>query len=114
MSQCFYQDRTMREKRLARKQWFFSTSCRFFLVGLTVLFGVLFIWKTSTASTKGYELNDYEKQINSLEQENQRLQLQIAEIQSLKNIEKRIPELGMVVADSAEYALLTGSSVALR
>lgn len=114
MSPYCYQQKTIREQKLAVKRWFLGASCRVLICGLMIIFGFLFVWKTSSVSTKGYEMNEFEKQSQTLEQENERLELAVAETSSLKNIEEKIAQLGLVSADQVEYAALPGTAVAMK
>ena len=114
MSPYYCQGKTLREKRMAIRQWFLGASCRFLIVGLIVFFGSLFVWKTGVVSTKGYDLNDYERELQAVQEENQRLQLAIAQAGSLKSIEERLPQLGLVAVDQVQYAAFPGTAMALR
>lgn len=114
MSPYYRSQITRREKKIAVKQWLLSSSFRvLFLVFVTFL-GLLFVWQTSSASTKGYTINDLEKRVISLERENQKLEFAIAKNRSLQSIMERLPQTGLVVADDVNYAILVGASVALR
>lgn len=110
---CFPQ-RTRREKKMAFKHWLLSSSCRIFLLLLVSIVGLLFVWQTSSASTKGYTINNLEKQVRSLEQENQKLEFEIAKQRSLQSITERLPQTGLVAVDGMHYATLLDTAVALR
>ncbi len=114
MSPYYCQQRTRREKKLAVQRWFFSSSFRVLLLVVVIFAGLLFVWQTSSASTKGYTINDLEKQALVLEQENQKLEFAIAQQRSLQSITQRLPQTGLVAVDSVHYATLTGTAVALR
>lgn len=114
MSPYLCQQKTLRAERLQNKHWIFGMGCRLTLLFLLVIFGVLFIWQTSSASTKGFAINDLQKQISDLEKENQKLGLQIAEQRSLKNLENRVTELGLVAVDNVKYVTILGTTVARR
>lgn len=107
-------NQTMRQKRMAVRQLFLSTSFRAVLLTVIALFGVLYVVQTSSASTKGYEIRDLEGQIQSLEHETQRLEFEIATNRSMQSIQTRLAMMNMVPADNIEYATLVGSAVALR
>lgn len=70
--------------------------------------------QTSNLSAKGYELSDLNKKISVLEQNNQRLGYEIANQQSMKNLEERVKKLKLVAADDVEYATLLSNAVAVR
>ncbi len=106
---------TLRQKRQAVRQWLYGTTFRALLLTVFLVFGLMYVVQTSSLSTKGYEINDLEKQIQVLEQENQRLELQIASNRSMNSIQERLVGLNMVEAGgSVEYVSLTGNAVAMR
>ena len=107
-------NQTMREKRMAVRQWLVSTTFRGVLLTVIAVFGVMYVAQTSSASTKGYDMRDLEKQIQSLEHETQRLEFEIATHRSMQSIQTRLAGLNMVSADNVEYATLVGTAVAMR
>ena len=105
---------TMRQKRLAIKRWFLSTTFRAGLMMMVMVFGVLYVMQTSSLSTKGYEISDLEQQIEVLEQDNQKLEFQIATHRSMDSIQTRLASMNLVSSDNVEYVTLLGTAVALR
>ncbi|MFH1947239.1 MAG: hypothetical protein ABIJ23_03735 [Candidatus Magasanikbacteria bacterium] len=106
---------TLRQKRQAVRQWFFGATFRVALLTVFLVFSFMYIVQTSSLSTKGYEINDLEKQVQAMEQENQRLELQIASNRSMNSIQERLLSLNMVEAGSnVQYVSLTGNAVAMR
>ena len=114
VDQYLCQQPTLREKRESMKKWFFSATCRFVFGAFVVVFGVMYVAQTNAISTKGYTMNDIEKQIQALEQENQKLEFEIATHRSMQSIQSRLLNLDLVAADSVKYVTLTGSTVARR
>lgn len=104
----------MRQKRQAWQMMLLSTSFRFVLVFAVGLFGVLYIMQISNLSAKGYDIGDLQKQISLLGQENQRLEYEIANQRSMKNLEQRVKKLNLVAAGDMEYATLLSNEVAVR
>lgn len=71
---------------------------------LTVLvFGVGYLIQINTLATKGYSIRSLEKQITQKQKENERLQAQIIEAQSLTTLQNRIDTLRLVKAHNVEY-----------
>ncbi|MBT3817578.1 MAG: hypothetical protein HOE80_04090 [Candidatus Magasanikbacteria bacterium] len=105
---------TIREKKQAIKRLVFSTSFRIGLVGMIMCVLVLNVMQTAVVSTKGYDINTYEKQILKLEQENRKLDVQIAKHRSMVSIQERLSPLGLVNAQTPEYVTLVGSTMAQR
>ena len=110
----FGQVQTIKEKRQAVKRWLFGTSSRVALILCIVVFGVMYLMKTSTLATKGYAISDLQKQMNELEQENERVQVRIAQYGSMANIEERLKSMSLVAVDQVEYISPPQSVVARR
>jgi cell division protein FtsL len=111
-----YKDKkqTMREKKKAMKRLILSNTFRVILAVFVFSFGVLYVVNTSSISTKGYDMSDLEKQITSLERENQRLEFKIANYSSMQSIQERLKDMDLVTAENIEYAVIVGSEVARR
>jgi hypothetical protein len=105
---------TMRQKKQAWQMMLFSASFRFVLVFVVGLFGILYVMQTSNLSAKGYEIGDLQKQISLLGQDNQRLEFEIANQRSMKNLEQRVKKLNLVAVGDVEYAMVLGNMVAVR
>ncbi len=105
---------TLRQKRLAVQRWFVSTTCRAFLLGCILVFGVLYLFKVNTVSTQGFVISDLEGQIIELERENKRLDVKIASNRSMKSVEERLQGMEFVAAGDMQYVTPVGTAVALR
>ena len=84
------------------------------IIGLIVVMGMSYLVEVNRATTKGYKIRDLERQINQLEESTQKVEMEIAELQSLDSIEQREEKLGMVPVDRIEYVKVPGTSVAVR
>ncbi len=105
---------TLRQQRQAIQRWIFSASCRFTLLTIVVLFGILYIVETNSVSTKGYEISDLERRLETLQQEHQRLTVEIAGYRSMKSIEERVKGMNLVSATDVQYVNVVGTAVARR
>ncbi len=105
---------TMRQRRLALKRMFLSTTFRFTALLFMLVFGVLYVMQTSSVSTKGYDINELQRQITKLEQDNQRLEFEIATNRSMQSIQQRLSGMDLVAVDTMEYGTLVGTAVARR
>jgi len=114
MSPFLREKKTLRDNKLAIQKWMLSTSFRFVLLSLLVVFGIMYVVQTSSASTKGFEMNDIKKQITSLERENQELQYKIANYRSMQSIKERLKGMDLVVATDVQYVKTVGTAVAMR
>ncbi|HBB38534.1 MAG TPA: hypothetical protein DEP63_04180 [Candidatus Magasanikbacteria bacterium] len=103
---------TLREKKLAVQRWLVSTTFRTMLLGAIVLFGVLYLFKVNTVSTQGFVISDLEVEIQELERENQRLDVQIASYRSMHSLEARLESTDLVAASDMQYLIPVGTAVA--
>ncbi|MFH1286226.1 MAG: hypothetical protein ABII02_00555 [Candidatus Magasanikbacteria bacterium] len=104
---------TMREKKMAMKKWVVSAAFRTSLIVCIVVFGVLYLFQTNAVSSRGYELSDLESQIESLEKETQKLEVEISKYRSMESIQERLEGMEMVVAGNIDY-VAQRSAVARR
>ena len=93
---------------------YFSTPLCVLVLVLLIVVSVTYVWQISQVSTQGYYLKDLEKQISVLEQQNEKLSLDKAELNSLSRIETAAKTLGMVSNDSVVYLTNTADVVALK
>ncbi len=77
------------------------------LLGVMLIVSVMYIVQVNRAATKGYHIRDLETRINTLQLENQKMEVAIAESRSLDTVSKKVPMLGLVKAPTPNY--LSGS-----
>lgn len=83
-------------------------------IGIIVLFCVvslLFLVQVFQSSTTGYEVSALETQIEELKEENKKLEIQAAELQSLDSIEASVQEINMVPVENIVYIEPPAASV---
>ncbi|MDI6778211.1 MAG: cell division protein FtsL [Patescibacteria group bacterium] len=80
----------------------------FFLVTLICALGVFYIFEVNNLATKGYEIDKLEKQLSNLQKENERLQIQAAELKSMYKIEEKTKDLNMIAPKDVSYLNLPG------
>jgi cell division protein FtsL len=83
------------------------------LVG-TIMLGVLYIWQVNMAATTGYTMRDLESSIYTLEIEQERLDLQVAQLQSVDSVTERVQMLGLTEVKTIQYLTPGGGSVAIN
>lgn len=105
---------TLREKKHAVQAVLVSTSFRYFLIVIIAVVGTLYVIQTTGVSTKGYEISSLEKQLSTLEQETKKLDVQIAQHQSMQNIQERLKRIGMEPASEMVYLAKNPGAVAKR
>lgn len=105
---------TMRERKLAMKQWLLSKTFRVGLIVVVATFGMVYVVQTSAMSTKGYDINTLQKIVRGLEQENQLLEVDIAQYRSMQYIQSQLQGMNLVAADTVTYITPAGTTVARR
>ncbi len=105
---------TIREKRQAILHWMLGTTCRILLCVITALVGILYVLQVNSISVKGYEISDLQKKIALLEQDRERLDVEIAQYRSMGSIHERVKSLDMVAVGNVTYITPVGTAVALR
>lgn len=94
--------------------WIRGTAPRKFLAAAVLLFGFLYLFQTSSVSLQGYDITDMQKQVQTLERENQALDLRVAELRSMGSIQERLKNLHLVAATDVQYVNPPGMVVARR
>lgn len=69
-----------------------------------LLLGFWYVGQTNALSAKGFALRDLENQLAQLQTENRRLDVELAELQSLRSLEARLPAANLVPVGQVEYA----------
>ena len=105
---------TLREKKEALNKLLFSTSFRVSVGIFVLIFGVLYILKTTSVSTKGYMISDLEKQVATLEYENRKMDVEVAKLKSMQSLQDRIASTDLVVVANVDYLNILDGSVAVR
>ncbi len=75
----------------------------YLLALLVVFFSILYIAQANSVATGGYKIQKYDAELMVLQSENNRLNLELTEIQSLKFLEERVENLNMVKISQIEY-----------
>lgn len=83
--------------------WMFSGRTRGVLFAILAVFGILYIVKTTSFASTGYEINNLEKQVDQLENEIQKINIEVADFSSINNIKTRLSGLDMVTAEKIKY-----------
>jgi len=84
------------------------------LGSVAALLSVGYLAQVSAVSSKSYEFRALEKEISGLEDQKDRLELQVAVERSMNVVESKVKEMGMVPADQVDYLMATVPVVAKR
>ena len=105
---------TMREKKLAMQRWLLGTSFRIGISVFVLFFGFVYVIQLSSVSTKGYDINDLQKQVNQLQRENRKMNVEISKYRSMQSIQERLSNTDLVAVDKVTYKNIIGTVVARR
>lgn len=108
------QPQTMRQKRLRLNQFIVGTGFRAGLLALTLVLMTCHVLKMSSVSTQGYQISKLQKQIQQLEDDKQKIDIDVAKLSSMTSIQERIQQMQMVPVEKPQYLTYHGSSVAQR
>lgn len=81
---------------------------------LAALFGAGYLALINAGATKGYEIRKLETSISELKDEQEQLELAVAEEQAVRNVEKKVREMGMVPTPKVDYVMAAVPTVAKR
>jgi cell division protein FtsL len=105
--------RTMTSSRTRKKSLLNFKAIKTIVLVLAVLMVISYILQVNKVATAGYEIKQLHQKINHLKEENTKLQIQAAELESRSKVEEDSTALEMVVAPKIKY-LTSSSSVALE
>jgi len=88
--------------------------CRATLSVAVILLGSAYVFQTSSAATRGYEMANLEKQIASLEAEIQKTNVLVAKANSLSVIDAKLQDTKMVAITSIKHLNVNNGEMALR
>jgi len=70
-----------------------------------------YIFQITAVISEGYQVQDYQKKISKLSEENKILEINSTKINSLENIDNRIQGLGFERINKTHYIQILGSSM---
>lgn len=109
-----YHENLIKSERIDSSKIFQSMSFRIFLAVLCLVLLVLYVIRISTISVKGYDISALQKQARDLQDENQKLEFQIAQNASMQSIQQRLKTIQFVPADKTEFVNLAPPVIAKR
>ncbi len=86
----------------------------FFLVAFVCVAATSYILQMTSVSTKGYEVERYEKKLEDLKRENQKLQIELADLNSIYKIEESSKRLSKVSPKDINYIISSTGVVAME
>jgi len=79
-----------------------------------IISGFAYLALINSVSTRGFEIKSLEKKVESLRKENERLQMEAVELQSMNTIAAASKKLSLEPVEKVEYVSTGYSSVAWR
>lgn len=98
-------------ERIRWKRMLLSSTSRVALIALLLLFTTIYIVETSSTATSGYQISQLKQKIETLENENEMLDVKIAQKRSLRNVTERVDKDEFVPVKNVEYGTLQGTAV---
>lgn len=105
---------TLRQKKLAIQHFMLGTGFRFGLLALTGILITCHVIKMSDVSTQGYQITHLQQQLQTLEQEKQKVDIEVARLSSMNYIQEKVKDLQFVPIEKPEFITVHGATVAKR
>ena len=84
------------------------------LFGLIVILGICYLWQINVTATSGFAVKDLNYQLSQMQESEQKLQLQIADLQSLQRIQLATDRLKLNAKTRLQYINNVAGTVALE
>lgn len=83
------------------------------IIGLIIIGGIFYLVQTNKVAVEGFQIKELNQRIEDLRQENRKLEIEAASLQSISEIKKASQDLNLVKAEKIEYIEAGASAVAL-
>lgn len=93
---------------------FDSRHLRTVLIAGTLILSAMYIWQVNAAATTGFTMRDLESGIAELRLEQERMNLEVAQLQSVDSVSQRVQMLGLSEVKTIEYLTPGSGSVAIN
>lgn len=87
---------------------------RVLLLAATIAVGIAYVWQVNQAATAGYAMRELDGAIEDLTLEQERLDLQVARLQSIDSVSTRVQMLGLQQVKRIEYLTPGTGAVAIN
>lgn len=81
-------------------------------VVMAVVFFVGYLFQVNAISAKGLQIRSLESRISDLKREDEKLELKVAQEQSIQSVQTKVKELGMIPSGQVEYVSAGAPTVA--
>jgi len=111
----FNGNKALRQRRpRSRKSKLSAKWTKLFVISLLIVFGVYYLVETNQVSTLGFELRELQDRTEELKVQNDKMQIEAAQLKSMKRIEEESQELNLVAGGVVQYLDASTSEVAAR
>jgi cell division protein FtsL len=117
MSKFFALTKIKREFKRTSKLVQFTFNIKFLnivVICLILLTSIFYIWEVNSEATKGFKVKDFEQKIEQSKKIGEKLELQIAELQSLGVVQEKMKSLNLEMVSVAKVDYLSPSNLAVR
>lgn len=115
MNYAMYSDNRMNAKHNKNVSALLSShSFRIFLTILTFVLLIVYVMGLSRVSIKGYDISALQKQVKVLQEDDNKLQFEIAKNGSMQSIQGRLKNVQFVPVEKPEFASLQPPVVAVK
>lgn|GEM_PF-804427 len=102
-------------RRLIKKILNFKANyLNWFCLAVLVSLGIGYLICSNQLVSHNFSFNKLQKQVSELSKDNKDLELSAMQLESYKAVSERVAQLGMVVANGAEYLEVKAGEVAMR
>lgn len=91
-----------------------GTLARVTILSVIVVMVIGYVVQVSNLTTGGFQIADLEKQVDSLSDETQKINAEVATYQSIHSVEKRLEGISMVPAGQIHYVKTADAAMAKR
>ena len=99
---------------LQMPSWFLGTRFRFGLVMVNIVLLIAFVLQIAAASGTGYELKKLEQTKENISMEQQKIDVEIAAVNSLAYINSKMENSSMIVSPRLKYVKVPVAAVAVN
>jgi len=98
-----------------KKKWSFNVrAARLFLAVIVIGMGVFYLVEINQVSTLGFKLRALEEKQGELKVDNEKLEIDVAQMQAMKKIEEKSGELGLTRVTDVKYLEIGSQEVAAK
>lgn len=103
-----------RDRTIRRRVNIGPVTLSFVSIFILCLLSLFYLAQANQTATNGYQIRELEEELDVLKEENKKLELKAAELQSVRKVEEGVKHLNMIPIDKLMYITPAGTVVALQ